>query len=510
MSDLQAMQQPEAIARVLRSNIGEYQFSLRPVAVGTVMDVGDGIAHISGLYDAMVGEMLLFADDTLGMALNLEENAVGAIILGDARHIVEGSSVRATGNLVSVPVGLDLLGRVVDPLGRPLDGKGPVRASRVRPVEWPAARIIDRAPVNEPLQTGIKAIDALVPIGRGQRELIIGDRQTGKTTIALDTILNQHRDDVLCLYVAIGQRLSTIAQVVNTLERNGALEHTIVVAADASAPAALQYIAPYAGCAMGEDLMYGGRDVLIIYDDLTKHAWAYRQISLLLRRPPGREAYPGDLFYLHSRLLERAAHLDAAHGGGSLTALPIVETQLGDLAAYVPTNIISITDGQIFLEEELFHSGTRPAINAGLSVSRVGGAAQVRAMKSVAGQLHLELAQYREMAVFAQFGTEIDQTTQLALERGSCLREVLKQGPHRPVAMEDQVALYYAVTRGHLDDVPLGKVTVFERQFLEFLRQKRQALRQAITIQRELSEQIESMLVDAITDFKQHDMVLGD
>ncbi|NLG28915.1 MAG: F0F1 ATP synthase subunit alpha, partial [Chloroflexi bacterium] len=401
------------------------------------------------------------------------------------------------------------LGRVVDPLGRPLDGKGPIRASQVRPIEWPAARIIDRAPVNEPLQTGIKAIDALVPIGRGQRELIIGDRQTGKTTIALDTILNQHRDDVLCIYVAIGQRLSTIAQVVNTLERNGALEHTIVVSADASAPAALQYIAPYAGCAMGEDLMYGGRDVLIIYDDLTKHAWAYRQISLLLRRPPGREAYPGDVFYLHSRLLERSAHLDDAHGGGSLTALPIVETQLGDLAAYVPTNIISITDGQIFLEEELFHSGMRPAINAGLSVSRVGGAAQVRAMKSVAGQLRLELAQYREMAVFAQFGTEIDQATQLALERGSRLREVLKQGPHLPVALEDQVALYYAVTRGHLDDVPLGKVAVFERQFLDYLRRKRQSLRQAITIQRELSEQIERMLVDAITDFQQHDMVLG-
>ncbi len=510
MSERTRPEEPEAISETLCTQISDYQFSLRAVALGTVMDVGDGIAHISGLYDVMVGEMLQFADDTLGMALNLETGGVGAIILGDAHAIVEGSSVRALGRLVSVPVGRDLLGRVVDPLGRPLDGKEPVHTGRERPVEWPAARIIDRSPVNEPLQTGIKAIDALVPIGRGQRELIIGDRQTGKTTIAIDAILNQHRDDVLCIYVAIGQRLATIAQVVHTLDRAGALEHTIVVSAEASAPAALQYLAPYAGCAMGEEFMYDGRDVLIVYDDLTKHAWAYRQISLLLRRPPGREAYPGDVFYLHSRLLERAGHLDAEHGGGSMTALPIVETQLGDLAAYVPTNIISITDGQIFLEDELFHSGMRPAINAGLSVSRVGGAAQVPAMKSVAGQLRLELAQYREMAVFAQFGTEIDASTQMALERGSRLREVLKQGPHEPVALEDQVALYYAVTRGHMDDVPLAHVHVFEQQFLAFLRQKRQSLRNAITIQRELSTDIERMLVDAINEFKQHEMLLGE
>ena len=510
MSETPTLQNSAGVANTLCTEIGDFKFNLRPVAMGTVMDVGDGIAHISGLNDVMVGGMLLFANDTLGMALNLEENNVGAIILGDPKQIVEGSSVRAVGQVVSVPVGEDLLGRVVDPLGRPLDGKGPVRASRMRPVEWPAARVIDRAPVNVPLQTGIKAIDALVPIGRGQRELIIGDRQTGKTTIAIDTILNQHLDDVLCIYVAIGQRLSTIAQVVNVLERNGALQHTVIVSADASSPAALQYIAPYAGCAIGEEFMYSGRDALVIYDDLTKHAWAYRQISLLLRRPPGREAYPGDVFYLHSRLLERAAHLNKEHGGGSLTALPIIETQLGDLAAYVPTNVISITDGQIFLEEELFHSGMRPAINAGLSVSRVGGAAQARAMKTVAGQMRLELAQYRELAVFAQFGTEIDQSTQVALERGSRLREILKQGPHQPMVLEDQVALYFAVSRGHMDDIPLAKVRTFESQFLAFLRQKRQSLRNALAIQRELSSEIEAMLVDAITEFKQHELLLSE
>jgi len=510
MSETPTLQNSAGVANTLCTEIGDFKFSLRPVAMGTVMDVGDGIAHISGLNDVMVGGMLLFANDTLGMALNLEENNVGAIILGDPKQIVEGSSVRAVGQVVSVPVGEDLLGRVVDPLGRPLDGKGPVRASRMRPVEWPAARVIDRAPVNVPLQTGIKAIDALVPIGRGQRELIIGDRQTGKTTIAIDTILNQHLDDVLCIYVAIGQRLSTIAQVVNVLERNGALQHTVIVSADASSPAALQYIAPYAGCAIGEEFMYSGRDALVIYDDLTKHAWAYRQISLLLRRPPGREAYPGDVFYLHSRLLERAAHLNKEHGGGSLTALPIIETQLGDLAAYVPTNVISITDGQIFLEEELFHSGMRPAINAGLSVSRVGGTAQARAMKTVAGQMRLELAQYRELAVFAQFGTEIDQSTQVALERGSRLREILKQGPHQPMVLEDQVALYFAVSRGHMDDIPLAKVRTFESQFLAFLRQKRQSLRNALAIQRELSSEIEAMLVDAITEFKQHELLLSE
>ena len=509
MSDSGTPTDPEAITETLCAQVGGYQFGLRPVAVGTVMDVGDGIAHISGLRDAMVGEMLQFADDSLGMALNLEQGGVGAIVLSDARDITEGSSVRALGRLVSVPVGDDLLGRVVDPLGRPMDGKGPLRTGRERPVEWPAARIIDRAPVNEPLQTGIKAIDALVPIGRGQRELIIGDRQTGKTTIAIDTILNQRRDDVLCVYVAIGQRLATIAQVVNTLERNGALEHTIIVSAEASAPAALQYLAPYAGCAMAEEFMYGGRDVLIVYDDLTKHAWAYRQISLLLRRPPGREAYPGDVFYLHARLLERAGHLNAAQGGGSLTALPIVETQLGDLAAYVPTNIISITDGQIFLEEELFHSGTRPAINVGLSVSRVGGAAQVRAMKSVAGQLRLELAQYREMAAFAQFGTEIDASTRQALERGARLREVFKQSPHHRVSVEDQIALYFAVTRGHMDDVPLSQIAALEEQLLVYLRDKRQSLRKAIAIQGALTPELELMAAEAITDFKQHELVLG-
>jgi len=497
------------VATILRQQVGSFRFTLRPVAMGTVTEVGDGIARISGLTDVMVGEMLEFENETLGMALNLEQENVGAIILGNHRRIAEGSTVRALGRLISTPVGNALVGRVVNPLGQPIDEQGPIRTNQYRPVERMAARVIDRAPINVPLQTGIKAIDALVPIGRGQRELIIGDRQTGKTTLAIDTILNQSKEDVLCVYVAIGQRLANVVQTVNTLQRYGAMEYTIVVVAEASAPAALQYIAPYAGCAMAEEFMEHGRDALIIYDDLTKHAWAYRQLSLLLRRPPGREAYPGDIFYLHARLLERAGRLKEDLNGGSLTALPIIETQMGDLAAYIPTNVISITDGQIFLEEESFHAGIRPAVNAGLSVSRVGGAAQSRAMKAVAGQLRLEMAQYRELAAFAQFGTELDRATQAALERGTRLRETLKQMPHKPIAVEDQVAIFYAATHGYLDDVPVERISTFEEQFLTFLHERRQGVRNAIAIRRELAPELEQALDETITEFKRRFLTLG-
>ncbi|MFH1085188.1 MAG: F0F1 ATP synthase subunit alpha, partial [Chloroflexota bacterium] len=438
------------------------------------------------------------------LALNLEEGGVGAIVLGPCDHIREGSSVRALGQVASVPVGNGLLGRVVDPLGRPMDEEGPLRTNRERLVEAIAPRIIDRTPVHQPLQTGLKAIDALVPIGRGQRELIIGDRQTGKTAIAIDTILNQRLDDVLCVYVAIGQKLSSVVQVVETLRRQGALGHTVIVSADAGSPVALQYLAPYAGCAIAEEFMYAGRDALIVYDDLTKHAWAYRQMSLILRRPPGREAFPGDIFYLHARLLERAAKLGPALGGGSLTALPIIETQMGDLAAYIPTNVISITDGQIYLEQDLFHAGVRPAISAGLSVSRVGGAAQVPAMKQVAGELRLALAQQRELAIFAQFGTEIDAATQATLDRGARIREILKQDLHRPVELEDQIAVLYAATHGALDDYPLATAMRFEREFIAFLHEQGQGLRNAIAIQQQLSTEIETMLDEMIAEFKHH------
>jgi F-type H+-transporting ATPase subunit alpha len=492
----------DEIAQALQQQIASYRFRLRPVSVGTVTEVGDGIARVSGLHDVMVGEMLRFSDETMGMALNLEAESVGAMILGAPERIVEGSTVRATGQVISLPVGAGLLGRVVDPLGTPVDDGPPLRVSRYRPVEAMAPSIIERAPVNTPMQTGIKAVDALVPIGRGQRELIIGDRQTGKTTLALDAILNQRGDDVLCVYVAIGQKLSNVAQAAEVLRRHGALEHTVIVIAEASAPAALQYLAPYAGCAIAEEFMYAGRDVLIVYDDLTKHAWAYRQISLLLGRPPGREAYPGDIFYLHARLLERAGHLGEALGGGSITALPIIETQMGDLAAYVPTNVISITDGQLFLETEMFHSGERPAINAGLSVSRVAGAAQSPAMKAVAGQLRLEMAQFRELLAFTQFGTELDAATQASLDRGARIRELLKQPQHSPIAMEDQVALFYAVTHGDLDDVPLERVHDWEAQFLRFLREGGQGLRNAIAIQRQLSPEIESQLRQFLAEFR--------
>jgi len=502
----------EQVSTALRERIESFDFGLHPVAVGTVIEVGDGIVRIAGLADAMAGEMLLFEDDTLGMALNLEARSVGAIVLGDHQRIVEDSTVRALGCLVTVQVGSGLLGRVVDALGRPIDERGPIATGptisatkRTRPIERVAPGIIDRAPVNVPLHTGIKAIDALVPIGRGQRELIIGDRQTGKTTLAIDAILNQSRDDVLCVYVAIGQRLSNVVQVVGTLERFGALDHTVVVVAEASAPAAMQYIAPYAGCAIAEEFMERGRDVLIVYDDLTKHAWAYRQISLLLRRPPGREAFPGDVFYLHARLLERAGRLNEAHGKGSMTALPIIETQMGDLAAYIPTNVISITDGQIYLEEELFHAGVRPAVNAGLSVSRVAGAAQCRAMQDVAGPMRLEMAQFRELAAFAQFGTELDRSTQRALDRGVRIREILKQLQHTPMALEDEIAVFYAVSQGYLDDVSVDQVSAFEEHFVGFLHESRQGLRNAIAIQQELGPELEQALRATIEEFKRQE-----
>ena len=494
----------DIVSQALLQQLQSFRFALQPVSMGTVTEVADGIVRISGLHDIMVGEMIAFEDETPGMALNLEAHSVGAIVLGSHQDIVEGSSVRALGHVVSVPVGNVLLGRIVDALGRPIDDRGPIRTNRTRLIERPAPGIIERAPVNRPLQTGVKAIDALVPLGRGQRELIIGDRQTGKTAIAVDAILNQRAEDVLCVYVAIGQKLSNIAHVVATLERYGALEHTIVVAAEASAPAAMQYIAPYAGCAMAEEFMEHGRDVLIVYDDLTKHAWAYRQLSLLLRRPPGREAFPGDIFYLHARLLERAGHLNEMHGGGSLTALPIIETQMGDLAAYIPTNVISITDGQIFLEGDLFHAGIRPAVNAGLSVSRVAGAAQCPAMKQITGQMRLDLAQYRELAAFAQFGTELDRVTRQVLDRGARLLETLKQPQNHPVALEDQIVILYAVTQGYLDDVPVEAVASFEEQLVRYLHESNQGLRNAINIQRELSPEIEQALQETIVEFKQH------
>ena len=497
-----AMASGDILCDALHRQIESYQFQLRPVSMGTVTEVGDGVVRITGLADAMVGEMLEFADESLGMALNLASDSLGAVALGDVVGIHEGDSVRALGEVVSVPVGDGLLGRVVDALGRPVDGRGPVSASRRRPVERQAPGIIARSRVNTPLQTGVKAVDALVPIGRGQRELIIGDRQTGKTSVAIDAILNQHRDDVLCIYVAIGQKLSSVAQVVSNLERHGAMDHTVVLTAEAGAAAALQYIAPYAGAAIAEEFMEQGRDVLIAYDDLTKHAWAYRQISLLLRRPPGREAFPGDIFSLHARLLERAGRFSDAFGGGSITALPIIETQMGDLAAYIPTNVISITDGQIYLEEELFHLGVRPAVNAGLSVSRVAGAAQCPAIKALAGQLRLELARYRELAAFAQFGSELDSSTRDALDRGSRVTEVLKQPQDSPVSLVDQIAMLYAVTHGFLDDVALDAFRAFETGFTRYLVEQNQGLRNAIDIQREISPDIDRGLSEALEEYR--------
>lgn len=455
----------EEISALIKQQIENYDAEIEVSDVGTVIQVGDGIARVHGLDNVMSGELIEFANGVMGLAQNLEESNVGVVILGEYKGIREGDEVRRTGRIMQVPVGQELIGRVVNPLGQPIDGKGPIEASKTRPIESPAPGVMDRKSVHEPLQTGIKAIDALVPIGRGQRELIIGDRQTGKTSVAIDAILNQHDQDMICIYVAIGQKESTVRGTVETLRKHGALDYTIVVAAGASDPAPLLYLAPYAGVAMGEEFMYNGKHVLIVYDDLSKQAAAYRELSLLLKRPPGREAFPGDVFYLHSRLLERAAKLSDAKGGGSITALPFVETQAGDISAYIPTNVISITDGQIFLQSDLFFSGVRPAINPGLSVSRVGGSAQIKAMKKVAGTLRLDLAAFRELESFAQFGSDLDASTQARLNRGARTVEVLKQGLHEPLSVEKQVTIIYALVNGYLDDIPVEQVVRFEKEF---------------------------------------------
>ena len=492
------------LAAVIKRQIEEFGGDLTMVDVGTVTEVGDGIARIHGLGGVQYTELLAFPGDVIGMAMNLEEDAVGAAIMGDDSQIKEGDEVRSTGRVAEVPVGNDLIGRTVDALGRPIDGKGPLRTESTRPIERVAPNVVTRQAVNVPVQTGIKAIDSMIPIGRGQRELIIGDRSTGKSAIALDAIINQKGGDLICIYVAIGQRVGKVAQTVAILEQNGAMEHTVVVAANASDPAPLQYLAPYAGCAIGEEFMEQGRDALIIYDDLSKHAWAYRQLSLLLRRPPGREAYPGDVFYLHSRLLERAARLSNEHGGGSLTALPIIETQAGDVSAYIPTNVISITDGQIYLESELFNAGIRPAVNAGLSVSRVGGSAQRRAMRSVAGRLRLDLAQYRELVTFAQFGTsDLDRATREQLERGQRITEVLKQPQYQPLSLEKQVSIMFAVTNGYLDDVPVSRVREWESGFHQYVEANHPQILESIATTYEITEDNQKALRDAIEAYKQ-------
>ncbi len=493
----------QEIVSLIRRQIEEFGGDLSMVDVGTVVQVGDGIASIQGLQGVRSNELLDFGNEILGLALNLESDLVGAAILGDANAVKEGDQVRSTGQIIEIPVGDALIGRVVDPLGRPLDGKGPINTSGTRAVEQVAPNVVVRESVNTPVQTGIKAIDAMIPIGRGQRELIIGDRSTGKTAIALDTIINQRGGDLICVYVAIGQKQGKVAQVVGILEENDAMGHTIVVNAGASDSAPLQFIAPYAGCAMAEEFMDQGKDVLVVYDDLTKHAWAYRQMSLLLRRPAGREAYPGDVFYLHSRLLERAAKLDQEHGGGSITALPIIETQAGDVSAYIPTNVISITDGQIYLEPELFNIGIRPAVNVGLSVSRVGGAAQTRAIRQVAGRLRLDLAQYRELASFAQFGTsDLDAATRAQLARGQLSTEALKQPQYRPLRLEQEVIILYAVNSGLTDDVALERVGAFEEQLLEYMGSTHPEIGQAIAASGNLPEDVTGQLNEAITNFK--------
>ena len=498
------MARAQDIASVIRQQIEQFGTTVTAVNVGTVVEVGDGIARIHGLAGVKYNELLEFPKGIIGLALNLEEDSVGAIILGGYSEIKEGDEVKCTGRIVEVPVGEGLIGRVVNALGQPIDGKGPINYTKTFPVERIAPNVVTRTSVNTPVQTGIKAIDSIIPIGRGQRELIIGDRSTGKTAIAIDTIINQKGGDLICIYVAIGQKSSKVAQLVAILENYGAMEHTIIVSASASDPAALQYLAPYASCAMGEYFMEQGRDALIIYDDLSKHAWAYRQISLLLRRPAGREAYPGDVFYLHSRLLERAAKYDKEHGGGSLTALPIIETQAADFSAYIPTNVISITDGQIYLETDLFNTGIRPAMNVGLSVSRVGGSAQTKAMKKVAGRLRIDLAQYREMATFAQFGTaDLDKTTRAQLDRGQRITEILKQPQYVPMPLEKQVMILYAVTNGYLDNTPVDKISSFEEAFHRFMETNHPNIGKAIASEKALSDKTEEALKNAITQFQQ-------
>ncbi|WP_188456667.1 F0F1 ATP synthase subunit alpha [Virgibacillus oceani] len=490
----------EEISTLIKQQIESFDSEIEVSDVGTVIEIGDGIARAHGLDNVMAGELVEFSNGVMGMAQNLEESNVGIVILGPYTEIKEGDEVRRTGRIMQVPVGEELLGRVVNPLGQPIDGRGPVETTKSRPIESEAPGVMDRKSVDEPLQTGIKAIDALVPIGRGQRELIIGDRQTGKTTVAIDTIINQKDQDMICIYVAIGQKDSTVRGTVETLRRYGALDYTIVVSAGASDPAPLLYLAPYAGVSMGEEFMYNGKHVLVVYDDLSKQAVAYRELSLLLRRPPGREAFPGDVFYLHSRLLERAAKLSDAKGGGSLTALPFVETQAGDISAYIPTNVISITDGQIFLQSDLFFSGVRPAINAGLSVSRVGGSAQVKAMRKVAGTLRLDLASFRELEAFAQFGSDLDKATAAKLNRGARTVEVLKQGLHKPLAVEKQVMIIYALTKGFLDDIPVEDITRFEEQFHLWLDENRSELLASIRDTGQLPEAND--MNDAVDSFK--------
>lgn len=494
---------PEEISSVIKEQIKRYDKKLQMVDVGTVIQVGDGIARIHGLEGCMAGELIEFPGGVYGMALNLEEDNVGCVLLGSDRDIKEGDLVKRTERIVEVPVGDVMIGRVVNALGQPIDGKGPINATEFRPIEKIAPGVITRKSVSEPLQTGIKAIDSMFPIGRGQRELIIGDRQTGKTAIAIDTILNQADQNVICIYVAIGQKRSTVAQIVDVFERHGAMDYTIVVSATASELAPLQYIAPYSGVTMGEEFMAQGKDVLIIYDDLSKHAVAYRTMSLLLRRPPGREAFPGDVFYLHSRLLERSAKLDEKYGGGSITALPIIETLAGDISAYIPTNVISITDGQIFLETDLFFSGQRPAINTGLSVSRVGGAAQIKAMKKVAGTLKLELAQYREMAAFAQFGSELDKDTRERLHQGERMMEILKQPQYSPYKVEHQVVILYAVINKYLSDVPVEKVKEFEKDFITFMENNHPEVLEDIKVTKDLTEENEEALKSSIDEFRE-------
>jgi len=494
---------PEEISSIIKKEIENYGQKLESVGVGTVLDVGDGIAHVYGLQDAMSGELLEFPNEVFGMALNLEEDNIGVVLLGDETLVAEGDDVKRTGRVVEVPVGDALLGRVVNPLGQPLDGKGAIDSDTYRPVESEAPGVVERQPVEVPLQTGLKSIDAMTPIGRGQRELIIGDRQTGKTAIGIDTIINQKDNDVICIYVAIGQKNSTVAQLTERLREEGAMDYTIVVSATASEPAPIRYIAPYAGCAMGEHFMYeDDKDVLVIYDDLSKHAVAYRSMSLLLRRPPGREAYPGDVFYLHSRLLERAAKLNDDLGGGSLTALPIIETQAGDVSAYIPTNVISITDGQIYLESELFFSGVRPAVNVGISVSRVGGNAQIKAMKDVAGTLRLDLSQYRELEAFSQFGSDLDKSTQQKLARGERIVEILKQNQYSPMPVEEQVIIIYTVTNGYLDDLPVDNLQRFEEEYLSFVDSNYAEVKEEIVESGKLSDELKEKLDEIVKEFK--------
>lgn len=493
---------PEEITAIIKDQIKNYNVDLNVDDVGTVIEIGDGIAHIHGLDKAMSGELLDFGNDIYGMVLNLEQDNVGAVLLGGDTKIKEGDIVKRTGKIMQVPVGESMIGRVVDALGRPIDGKGPIHTTQSRPIEYPAPGIADRKSVKEPLQTGIKAIDALVPIGRGQRELIIGDRGTGKTAIAVDTILNQKGQNCICIYVAIGQKASTIARVVKTFEDHGAMDYTIVVAATASDSAPLQYMAPYSGVTMGEHFMYQGKHVLCVYDDLSKHATAYRAMSLLLRRPPGREAYPGDVFYLHSRLLERAAKLSDELGRGSITALPIIETLAGDVSGYIPTNVISITDGQIMLQTEAFYSGIRPAIDVGLSVSRVGGSAQIKAMKQIAGRMRLDLAQYRELAAFAQFGSDLDKSTKEQLDRGVRMVETLKQAQYSPLKVDEQILVIYTAVRGFLSDIPVNQVVNFQRDFLKFMNSNHPEIGQTIVEKQKLDDALEASINSAIEEFK--------